>query len=94
MSRAVVCCPRRRANALLLGALFLDSDSAPAPACAEEVRERSARGTIIDGEHLAALKPRYGYQTALEVDRQIRLGGENGVVIWLPGQDSNLQPIG
>ena len=82
----------RQARSLLreIGPLFLESDMNVQRKFVREVFEE----LIVDGEQLAALRPRDGYQGLFEADRQIRFGGQTGVVIWLPGQDSNLQPCG
>ena len=42
---------------------------------------------------LPELRPKPKYAAFFIADRHERFGGEM-VVIWLPGQDSNLQPIG
>jgi len=48
---------------------------------------------VVDGEQLMSLRPRRQYADLFVADRHERFNGEM-CVIWLPGQDSNLQPIG
>ena len=48
---------------------------------------------VVDGDQLLELRPKSKYAELFIADRHERFGGEM-VVIWLPGQDSNLQPIG
>ena len=47
---------------------------------------------VVDGAQVAAITPKPLYEPMFVLDRRERFGGRVGVV-WLPGQDSNLQPI-
>ena len=48
---------------------------------------------VVDGEQLLELQPKPKYAGLFVADRRERFEGKM-CVIWLPGQDSNLQPIG
>lgn len=49
---------------------------------------------VVSGEHVAEISPRPKYAALFVADRDRRFNGDHRVVVWLPGQDSNLQPIG
>ena len=51
----------------------------------------------LRGPQLTTITPLPQYAPFFVLDRRERFGGEMGTVggaVWLPGQDSNLQPIG
>ena len=48
---------------------------------------------VVEGPYVVEIMPKAGYEALFIVDREERFGGEWGVV-WLPDQDSNLEPTG
>ena len=48
---------------------------------------------VVTGPQLSAITPKAAYAPLFAIDRHERFAGVMGVV-WLPGQDSNLQPSG
>ena len=49
---------------------------------------------VVAGDQVAEISPRAPYTALFAADRNRRFNGDTRVVVWLPGQDSNLQPIG
>ncbi len=49
---------------------------------------------VVSGGQVAEILPRVKYGALFVADRKRRFNGDSRVVVWLPGQDSNLQPIG
>ena len=73
-----------------VGSLFLE--------CSREMRRTFAHTVferlLVDGKQLAEITPRPEFHAAFLADRKARFDGNLACVEWLPGQDSNLQPIG
>ena len=55
----------------------------------QEVFER----IVVTGPQVSAITPKPSYAPLFAIDRNERFAGDMGLV-WLPGQDSNLQPSG
>ena len=72
-----------------VGALWAES---PRLLQREFVREVFRR-MEVRGTQLTAITPKPLYAPLFMLDRRERFGGNLGLV-WLPGQDSNLQPSG
>ena len=76
-----------------VGTLWATSSPTQQRTFVREVFERME----LRGPQLTAITPQPQYVPFFVLDRQERFGGEMGVVggaVWLPGQDSNLQPSG
>lgn len=67
-------------------------ESSPSKMQRAFIREVFAR-IVVRGDQVEAITPKPLYEPLFVLDRRERFGNEGGVV-WLPGQDSNLQPIG
>ncbi len=80
-----------RAAALLenVGSLWNQSPRATQRAFVREVFAKIE----VRGQQVEALTPKPLYEPLFKLDRQVRFGGEGGV-IWLPGLDSNQQHLG
>ncbi len=72
------------------GRLFSQTAPAEQRRFVREVFER----IVVSGEQVAEILPRAKYMPLFVADRNRRFNGDTRVVVWLPGQDSNLQPIG
>ena len=72
------------------GRLFLQSHPMEQRRFVREVFER----IVVSGEQVAEISPHAQYTALFVADRKRRFNGDMRVVVWLPGQDSNLQPIG
>ena len=72
-----------------IGSLWSTSSRGTQRAFVREVFDR----VVVEGDQLAAIAPKPLYAPLFVLDRRERFAGEGGV-IWLPGQDSNLQPSG
>ena len=72
------------------GALFRRSPMAEQRRFVREVFEE----ILVEGEQVTSIRPRPIYEPYFIADRHRRFNGDMGVVVWLPGQDSNLQPCG
>lgn len=72
------------------GGLFTQSPAAEQRRFVREVFER----IVVLGEQVAEIVPRARYTDLSIADRKRRFNVDSRVVVWLPGQDSNLQPIG
>ncbi len=72
------------------GKLFSQSEPLEQRRFVREVFER----IVVSGEQVAEISPRAPYTALFAADRNRRFNGDTRVVVWLPGQDSNLQPIG
>ena len=49
---------------------------------------------VVSGEQVAEILPQAKYAALFAADRNRRFNGDTRVVDWLPGLDSNQQPIG
>ena len=72
-----------------VGALWAESPRKQQREFVHEVFER----IVVTGPQLTATTPKPAYAPLFAIDRKERFGGKMGLV-WLPGQDSNLQPSG
>ena len=72
------------------GDLFSQSQPMEQRRFVREVFER----IVVAGEQVAEISPHAQYTALFVADRKRRFNGGMRVVVWLPGQDSNLQPIG
>ena len=72
-----------------VGSLWAES---PRGVRREFVREVFSR-IVVRGPQVESITPKATYEALFVLDRRERFNGEMGV-IWLPGQDSNLQPSG
>ncbi len=72
-----------------VGSLWAES---PRGVRREFVREVFSR-IVVRGSQVESITPKATYEALFVLDRCERFNGEMGV-IWLPGQDSNLQPSG
>ncbi len=80
----------RAAEALRhMGRSWRSADRSARRGFVSEVFER----IVVRDDQIVELAPKPVYATLFALDRRERFNGDGGV-IWLPGQDSNLQPIG
>lgn len=49
---------------------------------------------VVSGEQVAEILPQAKHAALFAADRNRRFNGDTRVVDWLPGLDSNQQPIG
>lgn len=71
------------------GRLWGEADQTSQRALAVQVFDR----VVVDGPQVAEIQPKRAYAPLFEIDRQERFGGERGL-LWLPDEDSNLEPSG
>ena len=71
------------------GALWTEGARSEQRDFTQEVFER----IVVTGSQLSAITPKAAYAPLFAIDRNERFAGDMGLV-WLPGQDSNLQPSG
>ena len=72
-----------------VGALWAEGPRKQQRDFVQEVFER----IVVTGPQLSAITPKPAYAPLFAIDRNERFAGDMGLV-WLPGQDSNLQPSG